>query len=469
MLLFILLILFFILILCIFNKLNIVVGLRYYSLCISLVLMYCVLYMWFIYQSCGSIFYIFDILKFGNIYIYIGFDTLSLSFISLTVFLTPFCIFFGYKNGIGLSQYSILLLILCLILIYIFLVLDIILFYILFESILVPLFILIGLFGSRYKKLHSSILLYSYTIVGSFIMIIVLLFFYMSFCSSFFFELWTAEFSFLQELFLFILLFISFSIKIPLFPVHLWLPEAHVEASTEGSVILAGVLLKLGGYAMLRFIIPIFSNACITLLPLIYVLCIVGMFYVCMITLRQTDLKRIIAYSSIGHMSLVVVALYTNNIYSIDGSLYVMLSHGLISGALFFCVGYIYEKYKTRQMHYYYDIVQTMPIFSFLFFIFILGNIAFPGIFSFVGELYMLVGILNVTFFGIILTLPSLFITTVYTIGLYSRIVFGYSGTLSSLIKIQSDVNLIDLLFFMPFIIVIGIWGIYPPSLLLAI
>jgi len=271
----------------------------------------------------------------------------------------------------------------------------------------------------------------------------------------------------MHEFLLFILLFISFSIKIPLFPFHIWLPEAHVEASTEGSVILAGVLLKLGGYAMLRFIVPIFNNTCLILLPIIYILCIVGMFYICMITLRQTDLKRIIAYSSIGHMSLVVVSLYTNNIYSLDGSLYVMLSHGLISGALFFCVGYIYEKYKTRQLSYYFDLVQTMPIFSFIFFIFILGNIAFPGIFSFIGELYMLFGILSVTLIGILLSLPSLFITTVYSINIYSKIIFGYTGSMLSYLKIENDITYIDLLFFMPFIIIIGIWGIYPPLLLI--
>jgi len=441
------------------------VGLRYFSLCSSLFLLYYVLYIWFLYQSNGTLYYIFDILKFGNLYVYLGFDILSLSFISLTTFLIPFCIFFGYKVGVGLSQYSILLLFLNIILIFIFLVMDILFFYILFESILVPLFILIGIFGSRYKKLHSSTLLYSYTVVGSFLMLIVLFYFYISVGSSFYFDIWTLELPIYQELILFVLLFISFSIKIPLFPFHIWLPEAHVEASTEGSVILAGVLLKLGGYAMLRFIVPIFNHVCIVVLPLICVVCILGMLYVSMITLRQTDLKRIIAYSSVGHMSLVVVAIYVFNTYALDGSIYVMLSHGLISGALFFCVGYIYEKYKTRQLYYYYDMVQTMPIFSAIFFFFILGNIAFPGLFSFVGELYMLIGIFSITFWGIILVLPSLFITTVYTIGLYSRIIFGYSGITSSLIKIHNDINIIDLLFFFPFIFVVGIWGLYPPVL----
>jgi len=234
-------------------------------------------------------------------------------------------------------------------------------------------------------------------------------------------------------------------------------------------VILAGVLLKLGGYAMLRFIIPIFNYSCVILLPLLYVICIVGMFYVCVITLRQTDLKRIIAYSSVGHMSLVVVALFTNNTYSLDGSLYVMLSHGLISGALFFCVGYIYEKYKTRQISYYSDIIQTMPVFSCIFFVFILGNVAFPGIFSFIGELYMVVGILSVSISGVLLSLPSMFITTVYSIGLYSRIIFGYGGSLSYSARIENDFNFVDLLFFLPFIIIIGIWGLYPPSLLVTL
>jgi len=445
------------------------VGLRYISLVVSLFMLFFTSYFWFLYQSNGSLFYIFDILKYGSIYLYLGFDIISLSFVSLTVFLIPFCIFFSYKNGGGLSQYSTLLLILSIILVYIFIVMDLFLFYILFECILIPLFILIGIFGSRSKKLHSSILLYSYTIFGSFLMIISIFLMYMSIGSSFYFDIWSVEMSSTKELFIFILLLISFSIKIPLFPVHIWLPEAHVEASTEGSVILAGVLLKLGGYAMLRFILPFLSNITITILPLLYVVCIVGMFYICSITLRQTDLKRIIAYSSIGHMSLVVVAIFSNNSYSIDGSLYVMLSHGLISGALFFCIGYLYEKYKTRQLYYYTDLVQVMPIYCVVFFILILGNIAFPGIFSFIGELYMLLGIMSLSTGAIILSLPSLFLTTAYSIGVYSRIMFGYSSTLQSPSSNTSDFNHVDLLFFLPFLIIIGIWGIYPPSLMVII
>ena len=444
-------------------------GVRFYCMCISFAILYYSLYTWFLYQSTSSIFYIFDILKFGSTYCYVGFDIISLSFIILTVFLIPFCIFFGYKNNTGLSQFSVLLILLGIILLYIFLVMDIFIFYILFEFILVPLFILIGVWGSRSKKLHSAVLLYSYTVLGCFLMIIGLFFFYMSVGSSFYFDLWSCEIPQVKEIFIFILLFISFSIKIPLFPFHIWLPEAHVEASTEGSVILAGVLLKLGGYAMLRFIIPIFNFSVITFLPCIYVICIIGMLYVCIITTRQVDLKRIIAYSSIGHMSLVVVALYSNNIYSLDGSLYVMLSHGLISGALFFCVGYIYEKFKTRQLGYYSDLAQTMPIFSFIFFFFILGNNAFPGLFSFVGELYMVIGILSLSLSAILLSLPSLFLTTAYSMNLYSRIIFGYSSVLVSNFKLEPDVTLIDLLFFLPFLLVVCVWGVYPPSLLISL
>lgn len=444
-------------------------GLRFCSMCISLIMLYYCMYLWFLYQSTGSVFYIFDILKFGAVYVYMGFDIISLSFIILTTFLLPFCIFFGYKNKTGLSQYSVLLLLLSLILLYIFLVMDIFVFYILFEFILVPLFILIGVWGSRSKKLHSAVLLYSYTVLGSFLMIVGLFFFYVAIGSSFYFDMWSYELPCLKEVFIFILLFISFSIKIPLFPFHIWLPEAHVEASTEGSVILAGVLLKLGGYAMLRFIIPIFNFSIIIFLPCIYVLCVVGMLYVCIITMRQVDLKRIIAYSSIGHMSFVVMAFYSNNIYSLDGSLYVMLSHGLISGALFFCVGYIYEKHKTRQLSYYSDLVQTMPIFSFIFFFFILGNIAFPGVFSFIGELYIVVGILSLSLGSILLSLPSFFLITVYSVSLYSRITFGYSSVLVSNLKLEIDMTLIDFLFFLPFLLVIWVWGVYPPSILISL
>ena len=450
-----------------FDIKDIWVGIRYISLLLSVSVMYYVIYIWGYLQVSAATMYIFDLLKFGGLYIYIGVDIISLSFITLTSFLIPYCIFFAYRSNTGLSQYSILLLLLGFILIYIFLVLDIFIFYILFEFILVPLFILIGVWGSRMKKLHSSILLYSYTVLGSFLMVLSLFLFYTLLGSTFYFDLWVIEVPLSKEVFIFLLLFLSFSIKIPLFPFHIWLPEAHVEASTEGSVILAGVLLKLGGYAMLRFILPIFTSAVIVWLPLIYTLCVVGMFYVCIITLRQTDLKRIIAYSSIGHMSFVVMAIYTNNSYGLDGSLYVMLSHGIISGALFFCVGYIYERYKTRQISYYSDIAQTMPVFSFIFFLLILGNIAFPGLFSFIGELYITIGILSVSLVAVLLSLPSLFLTTAYSIVLCSRLLYGYTSILHTNIKSESDLTLLDLLFFLPFLLLIIAWGIHPPLLLI--
>ena len=202
-----------------------------------------------------------------------------------------------------------------------------------------------------------------------------------------------SNFDFIYEKFLWLAIFFAFAIKVPMIPVHIWLPEAHVEAPTSGSILLAGVLLKLGTYGLLRFLIPVFPLATIYFLPLVYMLCIIGIIYGSFTTLRQIDLKKIIAYSSVVHMNFALIGLFSLTLEGIQGSIYLMLSHGIVSGALFLCIGCLYDRYHTRILNYYSGLVITMPIFSIVFLIFTLANIAFPGTSSFVGEFLIFLGI----------------------------------------------------------------------------
>lgn len=230
----------------------------------------------------------------------------------------------------------------------------------------------------------------------------------------------------------------AFAIKIPMFPFHIWLPEAHVEAPTIGSVILASLLLKLGGYGFIRFTIPMFPEATEFFRPLIFTLCIISILYASLTTIRQIDLKRIIAYSSIAHMNIIVLGLFSNNQQGIDGAIYLMIAHGITSSALFFCVGILYDRYHTRLLMYYGGLVQVMPIFSTFFLIFTLANMGFPGTCNFIGELLVLYGLLQqntiVTFFGA----TGIILSAVYSIWLYNRVIFGT-------LKIKYNQNYIDI------------------------
>jgi proton-translocating NADH-quinone oxidoreductase chain M len=228
--------------------------------------------------------------------------------------------------------------------------------------------------------------------------------------------LYNTNFSFYRQLILWLSFFFAFCIKVPLFPFHIWLPEAHVEAPTVGSVILAGVLLKLGTYGLLRFVIPLFCDATYFFLPFVYTLCILGIVYTCCSTIRQVDLKKVIAYASVSHMSFVILGLFTSNLQGICGSVFLMLSHGVVSSGLFFCIGCIYDRYKTRILRYYSGLVFTMPIFSLCFFILILSNISFPGTSSFIGEFLILVGLFENNHFSALIATFSIILTAVYSI-----------------------------------------------------
>ena len=237
--------------------------------------------------------------------------------------------------------------------------------------------------------------------------------------------LWNFSFSEVQQLFFWVAFFASFSVKIPMIPFHIWLPEAHAEAPTAGSVILAGVLLKMGGYGFLRFSIPLFPLATLYFTPLVYTLSAIAAVYASLTTLRQIDLKKIIAYSSVAHMGFVTIGIFTLNVQGIEGSIILMLSHGLVSSALFLCVGILYDRYKTRIIKYYSGLVQVMPVFVIFFFFFSFCNIGFPGTSSFIGELLVLIGSFQSNIFLTFVTSLSIILSACYSIWLLNRVSFG--------------------------------------------
>jgi proton-translocating NADH-quinone oxidoreductase chain M len=394
-----------------------------------------------------------------NISFILGVDGISGSFILLTAFLVPLCILYSWNQfSYTFKELVLLLFIIEFLLLAFFLVLDLVFFFIFFESVLIPMFLLIGCFGSRKRRIHATFQFFLFTMFGSFFMLISFLLIYFHEGSTDFQIFYEAVFSYELELMLWFCLFFSLAVKIPLFPVHIWLPEAHVEAPTVGSVILAGVLLKMGSYGMLRFLIPTFYFSTYFFAPLIFILSFLSIYYISLITFSQIDLKKLIAYSSVSHMGFVTVSLFTYNIQGIEGSLFLMLSHGIVSSLLFFLIGMLYDRYKTRILFFYSSLNSFMPIFCFSFFIATLANVGFPGTSSFIGEFLIMLSFFNFNKIAFIFNSLSFFVTAVYGFWLYNRISFG-----SVLLEYRfSDLTKREFSVIFPFLFLIFFFGIFP-------
>ena len=326
-----------------------------------------------------------------NLNMTLGIDGISLFLILLTTLLIPLCILASW-TGIktNLKEYLISFLVMESFLIGVFCVLDLLIFYILFESVLIPMFLIIGVWGSRERKIRASYFFFLYTLVGSVLMLLGVLYVYYVVGTTNYEVLSTCSFTLIEQKFLWLAFFASFATKVPMMPMHIWLPEAHVEAPTAGSVILAGVLLKLGTYGLMRFSLPLFPEASLFFTPLVYTMAAVAVIYTSLTAIRQTDLKRIIAYTSVAHMNLVIIALFSFNVIGLEGALLQSLSHGFVASALFLIIGVIYDRHHTRMVKYYSGLVHVMPIFSIIFLVFTMANIALPGTSSFVGEILIL-------------------------------------------------------------------------------
>lgn len=406
-------------------------------------------------------------IQIANNHMYFAVDGLSLFFVYLTTFLMPLCFVFNWdeQHEEEVNNNFISLFIIEILLILAFTTTDILMFYIFFETILLPFFIFIGLNATRKRKTHASYLLFFYTIGGSIFMLLSIIMIYMHFGTT---DIMVVSHQHIDNEYIkhiiWICFFITFAIKIPIFPFHIWLPEAHVEAPTEGSVLLAGLLLKLGTYGIMRFLIPIFPTITLYYSPLVTVLSILGIIYTSMITIRQIDIKRIIAYSSIAHMNLCVLGIFSLNNVAIAGSILLMISHGLVSGGLFFMIGMMYNRFHTKIIKYYSGLVKYMPVFGALFFILILSNISMPLTSNFIGEFLILYGLyVNNNIYGLIASIIGIFIGTMYSISLFNRLFFGISSNYN---KYTADIQWEELAILLPIIGHILWIGIYPDPFL---
>lgn len=398
---------------------------------------------------------------YSNMHIYVGVDGISLFFVLLTTFLIPVCLLASWDSiKIHIREYSIAFLFLEAVLICVFTVLDVLFFYIFFEAVLIPMFLIVGIWGSRERKIRAAYQFFIYTLVGSVLMLLAILYIYAQTGTTDVQVLSTITFDYQTQIILWLAFFASLAVKIPMVPAHIWLPEAHSEAPTAGSVILAGVLLKMGGYGFLRYSIPMFPDASIYFTPLVFTLSVIAVIYTSLTTLRQVDLKRIIAYSSVAHMGFVTIGMFALNIQGIEGSMMLMLSHGIVSSALFLCVGVIYDRHKTRIIKYYSGLTVKMPLFSMIFLFFIMGNMGLPGTSSFVSEFLVLVGAFKSNVFVTTLAATGVIWGAGYSIWLYNRVAYGNIRT--SHISIFRDIDRREFMVFAPCIFLSLLMGLYP-------
>lgn len=389
-------------------------------------------------------------------------DGLSLLFLVLTIFLITLIISLGYVSvRFRLREYYFYFLILQLFLLNFFLINNLVFLYIYFEGVLIPMFLIILIWGSRKRKIHASFIFFFFTFIGSLLMLLGICWLILNIQHMDLIYLKNnLHLISLEQKILWFLFFIAFAVKIPMYPFHTWLPEAHVEAPTGGSIILAGVLLKLGIYGLLRIILPLLPVGSEVFSGIVWVLGFISLIYISLIIMQNTDLKKIIAYSSIAHMNFAVLGLFVFNNFGIQGAIFTLLSHGIISSMLFFCIGILYERYGERNLLYYTNIGQLMPLFSVFLFFAIIGNMGVPGMSSFIGEFLLLLSLSYTSYVLMLVLSLSLFLTMIYSIWLFNRIVFGFIITKN--LRKYKDIIRLEWIIVLIFSIVMIIFGINP-------
>jgi proton-translocating NADH-quinone oxidoreductase chain M len=397
----------------------------------------------------------------SNLAVSFGVDGISLFFILLTTLLFLICTLFSWSSvNIFVKEYLLCFLVMEFFLVVVFSILDLLFFYIFFESILIPMFVIIGVWGSRERKIRAAYLFFFYTLVGSVLMLAGILYIYSQTGTTDYETLLLFNFSNFEQKILWFSFFMSFAAKVPMLPFHIWLPEAHVEAPTTGSVFLAGILLKLGSYGFIRFSIPFFPNASLFFVPLVHTMSVVAIVYTSLTAIRQTDLKRVVAYTSVAHMNLVMLGLFSFNSIGLEGAILQSLSHGFVSSALFLIIGVVYDRHHTRMIKYYGGLTKVMPLFSGIFLVFTMANIGLPMTSSFVGEFLLMTGCFKIntasTFFGS----TGMIIGGGYALWLLNRIIYGNLKT-QYLYKFF-DLNKREFFSFAPLIFYTLFMGVYP-------
>ena len=395
-----------------------------------------------------------------NITYHVGVDGISIFLIILTTFLMPFCILTSWDSiKEKVKEYMIAFLILETLMIGVFCALDLVVFYLFFEACLIPMFLIIGVWGGP-RRVYATFKFFLYTLSGSVLMLIAIIYIYIITGTTNIVELNGYLFDYSIQTWLWLAFFISFAVKMPMFPVHTWLPDAHVEAPTAGSVILAGVLLKMGGYGLLRFSIPLFPVGSFVFMDFVFVLSIIAIIYTSFIAIAQEDIKKLIAYSSVAHMGFVTMGIFTFTEQGIQGGIFQMLSHGLISSALFLSVGVVYDRLHTREISVYGGVVKKMPVFAALFLIFTMANVGLPGTSGFVGEFLSLIGAFRINIYVAILATTGVILSAAYALWLYKRVVFGVIT--NKAIEELKDINAREYVILFPLAFLIILFGVYP-------
>ena len=395
-----------------------------------------------------------------NFYYHIGIDGISLFMVILSTFLTSLCILASWESiKIRVKEYMLAFLFLETVMIGMFASVDILLFYIFFEAVLIPMYLIIGIWGGD-RRIYASFKFFLYTLLGSVLMLIAIVVIYKLTNSMSIADLQGNYFSTNIQMYLWLAFFASFAVKIPMWPFHTWLPDAHVEAPTSGSVILAGVLLKMGGYGFIRFSLGMLPEASEFFAPLIMTLSIIAIVYTSLVAIAQTDIKKLIAYSSVAHMGLVTIGIFIVNSQGLEGAMIQMISHGVVSGALFLCVGVIYDRMHTREIKFYGGLVNRMPIYSTVFMIFMLGSVGLPGTSGFIGEFLIIVGSFKYSSIVVIGAASGIILSAVYMLYLYKRIIFGVIN--NEKLKDILDLNLREKIILIPLAIAVLLIGIFP-------
>jgi NADH-quinone oxidoreductase subunit M len=391
---------------------------------------------------------------------HMGVDGISMLFVILTTFLMPLCILASWESvEKRVKEYMIAFLLLETLMIGVFCALDIVLFYVFFEAGLIPMFIIIGVWGGK-RRVYASFKFFLYTLLGSVLMLLAVMAMFWQAGTTDIPTLLTHSFPASMQPWLWFAFFASFAVKMPMWPVHTWLPDAHVEAPTAGSVILAAILLKMGGYGFLRFSLPMFPLASADFAPLIFVLSVVAIIYTSLVALMQEDMKKLIAYSSVAHMGYVTMGTFAMNQEGIQGAIFQMLSHGLVSGALFLCVGVVYDRMHTREIAAYGGLVNNMPKYAAVFMIFTMANVGLPGTSGFVGEFLTLLGIFKVNTWVALFATTGVVLSAAYALWLYRKIIFG-ALTKESL-KGLLDLSTREKAIIYPLAVLVIFFGVYP-------
>jgi len=441
---------------------NIEKNSKYVAIFSSFVNFFLSIFLWFSFDTTTADFQFVEKHKWMNGFIdfKIGIDGISILFILLTTFITPVCILSGAQSiKFKIKEFFIAVLFLESLMLGVFCSLDLVIFYLFFEGGLIPMFLIIGIWGGP-KRVYSAFKFFLFTLLGSVLMLVAIISIYWIQGTTDVVKLLDLRLDPQVQYLLWLAFFSSFAVKLPMWPFHTWLPDAHVEAPTAGSVILAAILLKMAGYGFIRFSIGLFPLASDFFTPLIFTLSVVAIIYTSLVALMQDDMKKLIAYSSVAHMGFVTIGIFSLNKQGIEGSIIQMLSHGLISAALFLSVGVLYDRYRSRMISSYGGLVNVMPKYAFVFMFFVLAALGLPGTSGFVGEFLVLVGVFQKSILVAVLASLGIILAAVYMLWLYQRVVFG--KIVNSELKAMKDLNKTEFYILTSFILLIIYFGIYP-------